>query len=947
MPRIPLCFAITTLVAAFVATTPAAAATYHLTASGSGDFPTIQAALDAAQDGDIIELADGVYRWSGNRDLEFYDDVILRSTGGPEHCIIQCDGSADCPHRAFVFTEESGGTIEGLTIRGGWASDGGAAFSTYGNHVVHGCRFEDNHATGRGGAWHAEDGSLVTFASCVFASNTADQQGGAVSATGFAAIDLQRSTLVRNGAPAGGGLYLDVEASLDATRSLVAWNRDGGAIAHDYAGPLDIACSNLYGNRGGDWTGGFGAPGSDGNLCADPRLDDPMATPAAVGLTLSSPCRLSNNGCGTMGAGELLDHDVATYGVAADCGGLVETIQDAIDLLQAPAVVRLEDGVYADDGNRDLDSLGKSFAVDSRHGVAADCRLSAGGVLWSPHRHLSMTGSGSRVEFVGLTLENGWADEDGGSLVALAGDTLVLSQCMVRHNHSQYSGGAIQLDRAALIIQDSSLENCDALEHGGAIHALQSSLRIDETFLDSNTAAIGGAIHADAPADGSLITNSEVLNCVGGGVNLESQAGVLTFDTCRFFDNENGLMGGAVCSRFGEDGVDLVFIACTFNGNHSQLSGGALYSQDRVGVISTSFLHNTAVLNGGAIEVNGADCVLTDVEFHANSAGEGGGAGFFAGNLLAAGLLCVDNEAGGNCGALSVGHAVDAIRNSRFLSNQAGGSVGALLVKEGDVADCIFWDNQAASRGAALRCGSGVTVTGCTIAGNRVATPDEESAQIDHHRLYDGYFPLPLVGVVLERCIVAHGSGTAAVAGIRDLVYGEDTDPQATCCAFWDNPGGLGDLDVIEGIDDQVINPLFCGIDEGDLTLASTSPCLPAASACGELIGTLGQGCEAAVGVEGGLPSVSARLLGNHPNPFNPTTAVEFELAHAGHVSLEVVDLKGRRVAVLVDGGQAAGRHEVTWHGKDDRGEAVASGVYLLRMHALGIGQVRPMALIR
>jgi pectin methylesterase-like acyl-CoA thioesterase len=51
--------------------TPAFAATYVVSPDGSGDFPTIQAAIDAAVDGGIIELTDGTFTGDGNRDIDY------------------------------------------------------------------------------------------------------------------------------------------------------------------------------------------------------------------------------------------------------------------------------------------------------------------------------------------------------------------------------------------------------------------------------------------------------------------------------------------------------------------------------------------------------------------------------------------------------------------------------------------------------------------------------------------------------------------------------------------------------------------------------------------------------------------------------------------------------------------------------------------------------------
>ena len=72
----------------------------------------------------------------------------------------------------------------------------------------------------------------------------------------------------------------------------------------------------------------------------------------------------------------------------------------------------------------------------------------------------------------------------------------------------------------------------------------------------------------------------------------------------------------------------------------------------------------------------------------------------------------------------------------------------------------------------------------------------------------------------------------------------------------------------------------------------------------------------------------------NYPNPFNPSTRIEFELPATEQVKLSVFGLDGRRIINLVDGVMPAGRHEVIWTGRDDRGEIVAAGTYFYRLKA-------------
>jgi hypothetical protein len=89
-------------------------------------------------------------------------------------------------------------------------------------------------------------------------------------------------------------------------------------------------------------------------------------------------------------------------------------------------------------------------------------------------------------------------------------------------------------------------------------------------------------------------------------------------------------------------------------------------------------------------------------------------------------------------------------------------------------------------------------------------------------------------------------------------------------------------------------------------------------------------------------------LRPNYPNPFNPATVIEFEVpSGVDGVRLEVYDILGQRVRVLVDGSVAAGVHRIRWDGRDTVGRAVASGAYFARLSAPGSRHVRPMLLLR
>jgi hypothetical protein len=94
------------------------------------------------------------------------------------------------------------------------------------------------------------------------------------------------------------------------------------------------------------------------------------------------------------------------------------------------------------------------------------------------------------------------------------------------------------------------------------------------------------------------------------------------------------------------------------------------------------------------------------------------------------------------------------------------------------------------------------------------------------------------------------------------------------------------------------------------------------------------------------LPKVT-RLLQNSPNPFNPVTNIHFDLAEPRPVRLVIYAMSGRKVIDLVGESYPAGRHVVTWDGRDEAGRAVSSGVYFYRLSAGPYTETKRMVLIK
>ena len=95
------------------------------------------------------------------------------------------------------------------------------------------------------------------------------------------------------------------------------------------------------------------------------------------------------------------------------------------------------------------------------------------------------------------------------------------------------------------------------------------------------------------------------------------------------------------------------------------------------------------------------------------------------------------------------------------------------------------------------------------------------------------------------------------------------------------------------------------------------------------------------------ITPLKTELIGNYPNPFNPTSTIFYNLSQREYVKLQIFNIRGQLIYTLIDDIQNAGSHSIDWHGYDNNFNSVSSGIYFYRLESSSGIDTRRMLLMK
>jgi len=224
------------------------------------EYPTIQAAIDSASNGDEIWVSPGIY----NEAINFNGKAVrLSSMSGPDVTTIDANGIAGAYHVVQCVNGEGPDTVlEGFTITGGNANGlvypddcGGGMYNNDSGPTVTNCIFTDNAAVYGGGGMYNYDYSWPTVTNCVFIGNTTTGVGGGMGNEYGSHSSVTDCNFINNTANWGGGMY-NYESNPSVNNCTFSDNtaNDGGGVLNEGSGPMVTNCT-LSGNEAIDGGG--------------------------------------------------------------------------------------------------------------------------------------------------------------------------------------------------------------------------------------------------------------------------------------------------------------------------------------------------------------------------------------------------------------------------------------------------------------------------------------------------------------------------------------------------------------------------------------------------------------------------------------------------------------------------------------------------------------------
>jgi parallel beta-helix repeat protein len=347
-------------------------------------------------------------------------------------------------------------------------------------------------------------------------------------------------------------------------------------------------------------------------------------------------------------------------------------------------------------------------------------------------------------------------------------------------------------------------------------------------------------------------------------------------------------------------------------------NAAGVYTQDTSPIIAANiFLNNYNIEHGGAVSSFGGCPILTDNYFEGNTSIDLGGGAFFSyqGRSIVIGNVFYRN----------------------YAPEHHGGAIHIFTSDKSRVHHNLFYQNSCLALGGAFLFS---VVTNGKFYNNTVV----DNTDIEAHGAGVAVWYSDNCHVYNNIIVQNHG------IGIHHFPINNNTFSYND---VWTNTINYDGAEPGEG--SISADPAFIGGEPFSFHLTSNSPCIDAGDPLSTLdpdgtIADMGAYYyDQTVGIAGGWHFNPREyfLKQNFPNPFNASTNIEFCLPEESHVSLEIFDSVGRKVSTIISGEYAAGEHRVTWNGRSEDGEPLASGIYFYKLKSPEVTESKPMLMLK
>ncbi|MGB5050165.1 MAG: right-handed parallel beta-helix repeat-containing protein, partial [Caldilineaceae bacterium] len=592
---------------------------------------TIQAAIDSAQEGDLLKLDHGNYSTPTVRDGHTTIAVVSKTItiqGGYCSTTVALSGPMECdwerPYPDLYPSILGPSTGRGLTIigdvkpevldvqiTGNTAVQGGGMYVITATAFLSGLQIYENTATLGGGAYFVGAKSVLSNSQVL--NNTAEQ-GGGVYLFQESETTIFSSTIQGNSATQGGGLLVNASPSKIYSNTIsanVAISSGGGFFLID--GEPKLQDNRIEYNR---------AP-QGGGLFLD------VGTQSVMSNSIQFNSGDQGGGLYVTRSEGIVESNQITANVAISGGGLFATAAKAnikkntmlsntaisgggLHLFAASELVMQENRIFSNTA-----TFGGGLALDASSSVIETSLISA---------NTAITGGGmylinfSAAKLKGNSLFSNTAQmEGGGAYLKLSNAAWTDSVFMT---NTAQAGGAVYAKLSAMLFKNSHVEGNAALGLGGGVYLDESGTTVQESRIYSNTAGgDGGGMYilrssGATVKDTTFLTNTATSN--GGGMVINDSN--LTLNNNRLAANTAGLSGGAVYIN-----KSIVQADRQMAQNNRAQDGAGMYLTNRAdGTFRTTVLmDNVATGQGGALVANGSSPQFFQTTIARNRGAEG------------------------------------------------------------------------------------------------------------------------------------------------------------------------------------------------------------------------------------------------------------------------------------------------------------------------------------